>query len=653
MVSESRVAAFLALAALAQPAIGELRVDEGTNIAVDVSPDDAELAIDLLGSLWTLPVRGGDAVRLPTPGLIASRPRWSPDGGSLLFQAIDAPGQALWTIDVASGEFERVTPPDAGAQHGSWHPSGDRIVYSAETRDSGLDLWERDLETGLAWRLTDEPGDESDAAWSADGRHLLYVHADGAHWQLRVRRFGHPARTVAEAEAPILAPSWRPDNTLVTYYADDATKGIALRIVILSDPPLDRELAAGADFFAAPPAWPDRTRFYYTADGGIRVRAFESREARRIPFSAPIAEPRRRDELTGRERPLPDDPETTGPVVLRAARLYDGASRDYRRNVDVLVADGRIQAIEAHRDREGFIVVDIGDVTLMPGLIDVYAGLEKPDDATRMALLANGVTTVVTPDLEAQALPDAPLDGPSPRILLAASATRPPSRAARQRVRLVTATPGGGRQGASHAEAWRRAGVPLLADSWVAGLAGGADFLLGTVTLPASPAGRRYGDLATLMEDGPLVLVSGLADSATPGLDMLLQTPASRLTPAPSPRRRHVAAPALANGGANVVVGSRPSGLAPGLATQAELLALSAAGLPNHAVLHAATGGAADALGLADELGRVLPGRRADLLLVAGDPLKNLADIHRVVGIVVGGRFSSVAGLLDRFAASD
>jgi imidazolonepropionase-like amidohydrolase len=60
-----------------------------------------------------------------------------------------------------------------------------------------------------------------------------------------------------------------------------------------------------------------------------------------------------------------------------------------------------------------------------------------------------------------------------------------------------------------------------------------------------------------------------------------------------------------------------------------ELRLLVAAGLPPAAALAAATSRAAAHLGLADA-GRVAPGARADLLLVAGDPLTDLDALSRV-----------------------
>src|SRR5262249_16309795 len=64
---------------------------------------------------------------------------------------------------------------------------------------------------------------------------------------------------------------------------------------------------------------------------------------------------------------------------------------------------------------------------------------------------------------------------------------------------------------------------------------------------------------------------------------------------------------------------------------------LRACGLSNAAVLRAATAAAADTLGRPD-LGRIAPGALADLVLVAGNPLRRLADARAVRAVVVRGR---------------
>ena len=58
----------------------DVTVSEGTSMAVSVSPDGSTLAMDLQGSIWTLPVSGGTAKRITTIFNDARQPAWSPDG---------------------------------------------------------------------------------------------------------------------------------------------------------------------------------------------------------------------------------------------------------------------------------------------------------------------------------------------------------------------------------------------------------------------------------------------------------------------------------------------------------------------------------------------------------------------------------------------
>jgi imidazolonepropionase-like amidohydrolase len=67
-------------------------------------------------------------------------------------------------------------------------------------------------------------------------------------------------------------------------------------------------------------------------------------------------------------------------------------------------------------------------------------------------------------------------------------------------------------------------------------------------------------------------------------------------------------------------------------------LLVQAAALTPVEALRAATSAAAELLGIADETGAIAPGRRADLLLVDGDPLADVTALTRVQGVWRAGR---------------
>jgi hypothetical protein len=102
--------------------------------------------------------------------------------------------------------------------------------------------------------------------------------------------------------------------------------------------------------------------------------------------------------------------------------------------------------------------------------------------------------------------------------------------------------------------------------------------------------------------------------------------------------------------GGRVLVGTDALKPWAGFLFHQELGRLRSCGLSNAAVLRAATAAAADTLGRPD-LGRIAPGAQADLVLVAGDPLRRLADARAVRAVVVRGRLFERDTLLPRLRA--
>lgn len=79
------------------------------------------------------------------------------------------------------------------------------------------------------------------------------------------------------------------------------------------------------------------------------------------------------------------------------------------------------------------------------------------------------------------------------------------------------------------------------------------------------------------------------------------------------------------------------------LAEEARLMV--EAGLSTDRAIQAATSAAADLLGLADEIGTIEPGKRADLLVVAGDPLSDIRALREVRHVFRNGRLLSTHGM--------
>ena len=77
--------------------------------------------------------------------------------------------------------------------------------------------------------------------------------------------------------------------------------------------------------------------------------------------------------------------------------------------------------------------------------------------------------------------------------------------------------------------------------------------------------------------------------------------------------------------------------LLPGFAFHRELLAMVHAGLPNIAVLKAATINGANALGIEDKIGSIEPGKLADIFVIKGNPFEDIKVTRNIKLVIKGG----------------
>ncbi len=103
----------------------------------------------------------------------------------------------------------------------------------------------------------------------------------------------------------------------------------------------------------------------------------------------------------------------------------------------------------------------------------------------------------------------------------------------------------------------------------------------------------------------------------------------------------------LYNRGVKLLTGSDCPGaktrLIPGHSLLSELEAFVRSGIPPFGALQAATVNPARYLGLADEIGTIAVGKRADLVLLDADPLANVSAVRRQSGVIVDGRYLPTA----------
>ncbi len=83
----------------------------------------------------------------------------------------------------------------------------------------------------------------------------------------------------------------------------------------------------------------------------------------------------------------------------------------------------------------------------------------------------------------------------------------------------------------------------------------------------------------------------------------------------------------------------------PGHSLHRELELYVQAGLTPMQVIQLATSGAAKVMAMDREVGTIAPGKRADLILVRGNPLEHFSDLRKVTRVVTNGRMYDPAEL--------
>jgi TolB protein len=175
--------------ALRQRSVSAADDDKSTWGAIDPawSPDGKWLAFSLFGSIWRVPVEGGDAEQITTSGGYHAHPVWSPKDGSIAFIAGNPPagripniGGRLKIVDLSSGSEREVATPYPTAGTIAWSPDAQRIAIGLAVPNSGSLLHDVPLNGGAPRALQSLPQSATGSSWlassySRDSREIYFV----------------------------------------------------------------------------------------------------------------------------------------------------------------------------------------------------------------------------------------------------------------------------------------------------------------------------------------------------------------------------------------------------------------------------------------------------------------------------------------------
>jgi imidazolonepropionase-like amidohydrolase len=377
-------------------------------------------------------------------------------------------------------------------------------------------------------------------------------------------------------------------------------------------------------------------------------------------------------------------------TTVRAGTLLDGRG-GVARDVVVTIEGGRIKAVQPYST--GPVTYDLSAYTVLPGLIDTHVHIishfgkdgrasNEGETATERMLytaenayvtLMAGFTTIQSlgapADLELRAaLERGAL--PGPRLLTSVQALNNESATPEQLRSYVgeMATRGADVIKFFASKSIREGGAQTISNDAItagcaAARAAGKRVWIHAHASSAVRAAAQANCFAVThgsqVTDADLALMAGRGTFFEPNIGLVSQNyienkprflgisnydeQGFRFMEEGIPRKLDMFRRALKQPGLKIVMGTDATAGAHGQNAREIIYRVQVAGQPAMDAIVAATSLNAEALGLKDRVGALVPGLEADLIAVRGDPVRDITALQRVVFVMKGGRVYSAS----------
>jgi imidazolonepropionase-like amidohydrolase/Tol biopolymer transport system component len=159
-----------------------INTNEGTWMDLDVSPDGQNIVFDLLGDIYTIPVKGGKATLLAGGKAWEVQPRYSPDGKQVAYTSDKEGGDNIWVMNSDGSSKHSITKETFRLLNNAvWTPDGQFLIarkHFTATRSLGAgEMWLYSKNGGTGIQLTKRKNDQQDAGEpvvSPDGKFVYW-----------------------------------------------------------------------------------------------------------------------------------------------------------------------------------------------------------------------------------------------------------------------------------------------------------------------------------------------------------------------------------------------------------------------------------------------------------------------------------------------